>query len=361
MIKYKFLLIRGLYFELLDTWKSKEYNVIIGENIAGEKIPIYELKMRKNTWARVNRNYLCDYYVDIYDDDVLKQTIWFKDHLKGKKVFISFDSAALGDNIAWMPYCREFKKKYECDVIVSTFKNFLFEKVYTDLKFVGRGVTVDNITAMLELGWFWDKEKEPVHPATIPLQKSASNILGLEYHEIIPEIDFIPKQRPIEEKYVVISTHSTSGLKYWDKENWQSVINWMIENGYKVFEISKEESEIDNVLPFHDKSLDNTMNHIYHSEFMIGLSSGLSWLSWAMKKKVFMIANFTSPDHEFTTNCIRLINHDVCNSCWNKPMFKFDKGNWWWCPEHEDTQRHFECHKKIKPEQLIQAIIENVF
>lgn len=355
-LEYKFLLIKGLYFELLDTWKNKDYRVVIGEQINGQKTPIYELTMRKNTWARVNRYYLCDYYVDIYDNDKLKHTIWFKEHLKGKKVFISFDSSALGDNIAWMPYCREFKKKYECEVIVSTFKNFLFEKVYTELKFVGRGVTVNNITAMLELGWFWNKEKEPVHPATIPLQKAASNILGLDYQEIVPDIDFTPKERPIEGKYVVISTHSTSGLKYWTKEGWQTVINWLNREGYKVFEISKEESDFENVLQFHDKSIENTMNHIHHSEFFIGLSSGLAWLSWGMGKRVVMIANFTSYDHEFTSNCVRITDGNLCNSCWNNPMFKFDKGNWNYCPEHEDTPRQFECHRLIKPETVIERI-----
>jgi autotransporter strand-loop-strand O-heptosyltransferase len=232
---------------------------------------------------------MADYYVEIWDENFLRETIRVKDFLKNKRVFISFDSAALGDNLAWMPYCLEFKKTYDCHVIVSTFKNFLFEKKCPELEFVDRGIVVNNIAAMFELGWFWDKDKEPEHPATIPLQKSATNILGLDYREIVTDIDFVPKERPIQDKYVVISTHSTAGLKYWTKEGWQDVINYLSQSGYKVFEISKEDSDFDNILPFVDKSLENTMNFIHHSEFFMGLSSGLSWLSWAMKKKVFMI------------------------------------------------------------------------
>jgi autotransporter strand-loop-strand O-heptosyltransferase len=100
----------------------------------------------------------------------------------------------------------------------------------------------------------------------------------------------------------------------------------------------------------------NTMNVIHHSEFVIGLSSGLSWLSWGLGKHVVMISNFTEADHEFTINCTRITNPDVCNGCWNNPMFKFDKGDWYWCPEHKGTERQFECHKSITSDMVIKQI-----
>jgi hypothetical protein len=40
---------------------------------------------------------------------------------------------------------------------------------------------------MYKLGWFYDDNKEPVLPNTIPLNKTATNILGLEYTEIKPK------------------------------------------------------------------------------------------------------------------------------------------------------------------------------
>ena len=69
-----------------------------------------------------------------------------------------------------------------------------------------------------------------------------------------------------------------------------------------------------------------------------------------------MISNFTDEYNEFKSNCTRITNHSVCNSCWNNPLFKFDKGNWNWCPEHEGTARHFECHKSITSEMVINQI-----
>ena len=69
-----------------------------------------------------------------------------------------------------------------------------------------------------------------------------------------------------------------------------------------------------------------------------------------------MISNFTEYNHEFTSNCTRIVNNSVCNGCWNKPQFKFDKGDWDWCPEHKNTERQFECHKSITSEMVIKQM-----
>jgi hypothetical protein len=37
-------------------------------------------------------------------------------------------------------------------------------------------------------------------------------------------------------------------------------------------------------------------------------------------------------------------------------MFKFDKGSWGYCPEHEDTPQAFECHKSISAQRVIEEI-----
>jgi autotransporter strand-loop-strand O-heptosyltransferase len=102
--------------------------------------------------------------------------------------------------------------------------------------------------------------------------------------------------------------------------------------------------------------MSHTISVINHSEFFIGLSSGLSWLAWGLGKEVVMISNFTQPDHEFTINCTRITNKKVCNGCWNNPEFTFDKGDWNWCPVHKGTERQFECHTSITPKMVIDQI-----
>jgi autotransporter strand-loop-strand O-heptosyltransferase len=357
MIQYIIHHVNGLYFQITsDDGKNREYDIKVLDRSSKEII--YQAKIGVNGWVRMTRKYLSDLAVIIsFEGRTIKQ-INFLDEIRGKKVFISFESKALGDTIAWIPYCLEFSKHYNCKVVVSTFKNFLFEKAYPELEFVGRGVKVDNLIGMFELGWYWDSTKEPVNPILIPLQQSASNILHIPHREICPIIDFTPtKESPIEGKYVCISTISTSGCKLWDY--WQELIDFLVGQGYKVLEISNEETNFKNLTPFTDKSLENTMNTIWHSQFFVGLSSGLSWLSWALRKKVYMIANFTEKDHEFTSNTIRIYDESICHGCWNNPKFRFNKGDWNWCPEHENTPRKFECHKLITSEKVIKIIKEN--
>lgn len=316
---------------------------------------IYESTIKPNHWCKSSIQYFVNWKIQVYHNNTLIYEE--KVNFKNQRVYLHIDSSSLGDNIAWMPYIEEFRKKHECQVVVSTFKNFLFEKKYPDLEFVEPGVTVHNLKAMYKIGWFYNKLMEPKLPNTVNLQEQACLILGLDYKEIKTEIDFIPRHRPCDEKYVVIATASTAGCKLWNYENgWFELTEILKLKGYRVINISKEGNDITNAETLQDTSLENTMNVICHSEFLIGLSSGLSWLSWALGKHVVMISNFTEDDHEFSGNCTRIVNKTVCHGCWNNPMFLFDRGDWYWCPEHKDTDRHFECHKSITPNMVIEQI-----
>jgi autotransporter strand-loop-strand O-heptosyltransferase len=353
MIEYNLHHVNGIFFEIKsDGGKNLDYYVSFTDNTSGKIV--YETTLKPSMWAKMERRYLTDITVEVKHKDKTVEKINILEHFRGKKVFICFESKSLGDTLAWIPYCEEFRIKYGCEVIVSTFMNQFFEKSYPELKFVGRGVVIENIAGMFELGWFYDKKKEPKHPATIPLQQAATNILNLDYKEIIPRLDFEPKERPVEDKYVCISIHSTAKLKYWDY--WQELVDWLVAEGYKVFEVSKEMSDLNNLTEIKDKSLYSVMNYLHHSDFYIGLSSGISWLAWAMRKKVFMIANFSLREHEFQTDCIRITDESVCHGCWNNPMFKFDKGRWEYCPEHEETPQAFTCHKIITADRVISEI-----
>jgi autotransporter strand-loop-strand O-heptosyltransferase len=259
---------------------EKEYFV---EFLDDENNVIHSQTISTNMWTVCSRKYYTNWKVRVNGEIVSKFD------LNDKRVLISLESKSIGDTIAWIPYIDEFRKKWNCQVITSTFWNKLFKKSYPDIEFVEPGTVVHNLYAMYVLGWFWNKDKEPEEPNTIPLQKAASNILGLEFKEIKPNIDFTPGIRPYNQKYVVIAPHSTAGLKYWNNSSgWQEVINYLNGYGYKVINISKDPVEYYDVENLSDVSIENTMNVIHHSEFMIGLSSGLSWLSWVVGKHVVM-------------------------------------------------------------------------
>jgi autotransporter strand-loop-strand O-heptosyltransferase len=311
-----------------------------------------------NMWTRTNRQYFTNWLIEIKNN---KGEIIYSDkiNLKEKRVYVSIESSSIGDNIAWFPYLDEFRKIHKCELIVSTFWNNLFDDNYPNIKFVNPGDEVKNIYAMYKIGAFYDTDLEPELCNTIPLQKIATNILGLEYFELKPKINNKKIKLPptLTDKYVVIAPHSTAGLKYWNNPTgWQEVINYLKYCGYRVFNVSREGCNFDNVENLDDFSIENIMNYIKNCEFFIGLSSGLSWLAWSMDKHVFLISNFTNKEHEFNTNCTRILNTNVCNSCWVKPEYKFDKGDWDWCPIHKGTDRQFECSKSITGDYVINKI-----
>jgi autotransporter strand-loop-strand O-heptosyltransferase len=68
-----------------------------------------------------------------------------------------------------------------------------------------------------------------------------------------------------------------------------------------------------------------------------------------------MISGFTQPNNEFATP-YRVINWHACNGCWNDPRVRFDHSDFFWCPRHKDTPRHFECTRLITPDHVVQTI-----
>ena len=100
-----------------------------------------------------------------------------------------------------------------------------------------------------------------------------------------------------------------------------------------------------------DRPLQERARWLKHAELFIGLSSGLSWLAWAMGKPVVLISGFTHPTNEFDTP-YRVINYHACNSCWNDVRHRFDHKDFMYCPRHKDTPRQFECTRLITADQV---------
>jgi len=342
--------VNGPFIEINSHVKSWFH--LVWKNGIGEVV--YENTIPSNSWARLNRQYYEKWSLEVYEqgEKIYESTL----NLEGKRVLISIDSKSLGDNIAWAPYALEFQKKHNCKVILSSFWNKILD--IPEIEMVEPGTIVENIYAQYNIGWFYDSNKEPVLPNTIPLQQAATNILGLEFREIKPKLKYTPtKKVPIgifAEKVVTIATNSTAGCKFWTKEGWQGVINYLHENGWKVINVSLEKNPFDNCEQIINHDINDTMSLIKNSDFTIALGSGIAWLAWGLDKQVIMIAGFSEIGHEF--ECIRPYNENVCHGCWNNKNFKFDKGDWSWCPLHKGSDRMFECQKTITAEMVIEEI-----
>lgn len=345
--------VEGAHLEILSSIPSSYIVKFIDQD---KNQVVYQSEINNNCWSKSSVKYFINWKIQVFRStgELLFEHIY---SAKGKTVYIAIDSESLGDNLAWMPYAEEFQKLHQCNVIISTFFNHLFENEYKTLKFVKPGEKIDDLYAMYKIGYFYNPEMEPILPQTIPLQKAACNILGVDYQEIKPRINYTHRYQISEHKTITIATESTSGCKLWSDDEWKKLIAFFTSIGYTVINVSKNGNSFGGttpVLPF-DASLQSTMDAIASSRLFIGLGSGLSWLAWAIGKPVVMINNFSEEGHEFTPH-LRITNTKVCHGCWNNHRYKFDKGDWNWCPVHKGTDRQFECMKSITSQMVIDRL-----
>jgi autotransporter strand-loop-strand O-heptosyltransferase len=322
----------------------------------------YQNDLSINSWVKLNKEYFIKWRTTVEEDGeiIYDETL----NLEDKRVYISFGSKSLGDTLAWMPYVEEFRKKHNCILIVSTFLNYLFVDQYPNIEFVGPGDIVSNIHAQYRLGWFYNEDGSvnynmtPNDYKTQPLQKTATDILGLEYKEIRPLLNLpnTPKK-----KKVGIGFHSTAQAKYWNNpEGWQKVVDYLVSLGYECMIYSKEgDGYMNNNYPkgvtiYKGGNLQEVINDLSECEFFIGLGSGLSWLAWACKLPVVLISGFSEKWAETTLDTYRVINENVCHGCFNSE--RLDAGDWNWCPLHKNTDRMFECTKRISTDMVIKEI-----
>jgi autotransporter strand-loop-strand O-heptosyltransferase len=346
------------YFEIQGTTENKLNIKYYDDN----NTISYQNELSINSWVKLNKEYFIKWRTTVEENNeiIYDETL----NLKDKRVYISFGSKSLGDTMAWVPYCEVFRKKHGCKLIVSTFLNSLFKDQYPEIEFVEPGDTVPNIHAQYRLGWHYtsegvyDNNKHPFDFKKMPLQKTATDILGLDYKEVRPllKLPNTPKK-----KKVGIGFHSTAQSKYWNNpDGWQTVVDHLNNLGYECMIYSKEgDGYMGNHYPkgvkiYKGGNLQEIIDDLSSCEFFIGLGSGLSWLAWACKLPVVLISGFSEKWAETTLDTYRVINESVCHGCFNSE--RLDAGDWNWCPLHKNTDRMFECTKEITSEVVIGEI-----
>jgi len=380
----------GPKVEILGEDDGSLYEVLFYDTQSGKSL-IYKDTIQRGQWVKSNRRYYTEWEVEIYRDGKLYHAEIFD--CTQKEVLILVMSTALGDNISWVGYAEDFRKKHDCKVTVFCRFSSLFEDLYPDINFVNeviydrssyycaydislgietgvhqKGIKklnqyyqknlpikyVDNLT-------FFDPRYHPEHPMYIPMQKVATNILGLDFFEKRPIFTCNHEERPIKEKYVCISEFASAyaGMKLWNNQKgWQTVVDELGKMGYTVVSISKEKSSLKNIVRRNGSyDLQDRIWYLKHSEFFIGLPSGLSWLAWASGKKTVMIGGFSERWYEFQEDNIRIKNDDACGGCFNSKEHsdKLCCYHETFCPEN----KNFECSRKISPKMVMEAIEEN--
>lgn len=272
------------------------------------------------------------------------------------KVLVEIESKSLGDNIGVVSIISKYQKINEYDVTVVTDHINLFVNSYPNLKFVNRESVVG----------VFDKVIYATYKFNMPLLKGYAKDFGITTDGIDLKIDYIESPRPIKNKYVCISVHSTAQCKYWNyPDGWDSLCRMLRKKGLTPIVVERDELfGIDGNMNGLPKSaqkkigmpFQDVLNYLQHCEFLIGLSSGLSWVAQALKKPTVIISNVTSKDNEFINeSTLRIYDEKVCHGCIHK--YPFDPSDWNWCPiyRNDENMRHI-CTKAITPNDVMEQI-----
>jgi autotransporter strand-loop-strand O-heptosyltransferase len=336
-------------------------NVLFETELKGGRINStkrYYVRFRIEAWQQGERVFLHDYSA------------------ADREVLIRFPVETLGDTVGWFPYAVKFKERHGCRLTCAMSEKLiaLFRDAYPDIKFVatddvdtGRYYATYTVAVYFMKGAVYDhKDCVPCDFRLVGLHRAAGYILGVDPTEAPPRIALPDRSRPIPEPYVCIAVQSTLRAKYWNNPTgWHDVVEFLKASGYRVFCIDQKRSHGQGLVWTHmpenaedqtgDKPIIERARWLAHADFFVGLSSGLSWLAWAMGTPVVMISGFTHPRIEFSTP-YRVINYHTCNSCWSDPLESFDRHDFLACPRHKDTPRQFECTRLITAEQVINTI-----
>ena len=306
-------------------------------------------------------NYFIRWHVEIFLDDrkIFSHTF----NPEGQAVAVMFITDALGDMLALLPYVEEFRKIHRCEVRLLLEENLreLVSKLYPEIKLIDKINFQTYVTYYLVM-MISDFPLTPADSRKISLTRTGGMLLGMDY--LPPKNSFKPTEPPVTNKpYVCIAVQSNIARKCWLWPNgWDIVVDYLKSLGYHVFCIDREEELTTDGFTIRkpdaaedftgNRPLLERANMLYHAEFFIGLSSGLSWLAWTTGCPVVMICGFSQNWHEFYTP-YRVANRKVCNGCFNDSRVIYLLDN---CPYQKNTPREFECQKKISPRMVINAI-----
>jgi len=317
--------------------------------------------------GRVNssRRYFVRFRLEVWQQD--ESIVRHEYSAADREVLIKFPVDTLGDTIGWFTYAAKFQKLHNCRLTCAMNGKLipLFRDAYPEITFItpdqiesSRYYATYTVVLFFQKGLIYDyKDRVPCDFRFVGLHRAAAYILGVDPTEMPPRISIPDETRPIPERYVCVAVQSTMLSKYWNNPTgWREVVDFLKSAGYRVICIDQKRSHGVGLIWTHlpdgvedqtgDRPLAERARWLKHADFFVGLSSGLSWLAWAIGTPVVMISGFTHPRNEFATP-YRVINYHACNSCWNDPLAAFDRHDFMSCPRHRDTPRQFECTRLI--------------
>jgi autotransporter strand-loop-strand O-heptosyltransferase len=333
---------------------------------------LFEIDLRSG-FVNSTKRYFIRFRLEVWTGD--ERQLCHDYRAAGRDVLIQFPIGTIGDLIGWISYAVKFKELHDCRLTLAMGAALipLFRDAYPDVAFVTHEeVQPERYYATYSVALFFDDHEfvhQPCDFRQVGLHRTAGYILGVDLAEAPPRIALADDRRPIADPYVCIAVQSTTQSKYWNNpDGWRDVVEHLKQTGYRVICIDQRsvhgQDRVWNHIPqgaedeTGDRPLQERARWLKHAAAFIGLSSGLSWLAWAIGTPVVLISGFTHPSNEFTTP-YRVINYHTCNSCWNDVRLRFDHRDFLWCPRHKDTPRQFECTRLITSDH-VKAMLQRI-
>ena len=364
---------RGLRFDFNDgcrvTFPESEHPWQVRLSDLDTGNPLFEAELKAGS-VNSSKRYYVRFRIEVWQQG---ERVFSHDYCGAERsVLIRFPVDTLGDPLGWFPYAVKFKERHGCRLTCAIGEKLipLFRDAYPDITFITddevdpeRYYATYKIALFFQNGTIYDhKDFVPCDFRLVGLHRAAGYVLGVDPTEMPPKIAIPDRTRPIPERYVCIAVQSTLQAKFWNNPNgWDQVVGFLKEAGYRVVCIDQKHTHgnggVSTRMPAGaedqtgDRPLQERARWLAHAEFFVGLSSGLSWLAWAVGTPVVMISGVTHPINEFATP-YRVINYHTCNGCWNDPLARFDRTDFLTCPRHKDTPRQFECTRLITVDQV---------
>ena len=306
--------------------------------------------------------YFIRWHVEVFLDD--KKIFTHTLNLEGRNVVIMIKKSALGDMMSLLPYIREFKIVHRCNLFFFAPEYFheLISYLYPDIPLIDK-INFQTYATYYPTFLSMKFPLIPVDARCSSMNRMGGIFSGIDY--LPPKAVFKPIAPPVTDKpYVCIAVQSPGGRKCWHYPGgWDIVVDYLKSLGYRVFCIDKNAKEVNDGFTIckpdgaedftGNRSLLERANMLYHAQFFIGLSSGLSWIADAVDCPVVMICGFSQDWFEFYTP-YRVANRKVCNGCFNdyRAAYLMPEP----CPYHKNTPRALECQRKISPRMVIDTI-----
>jgi len=365
---------RGIRFDFNDgcrlTLPDGQWHVRLSDLDTGNIL--YETDIGAGRINSAKRYYLrCR--VEVWEIGQPGESVFRHDYsAAGQDVLVQLPIGTLGDSVGWFPYAVKFQEKHNCRLSVAMAEKLipLFRDAYPDIQFLTHEqVQADRFYATYSIGLYFDDEAHIHQPCDfrhVGLHRTAGYILGVDPTELPPRIAVKDDHRPLSEPYVCIAVQSSTHSKHWtNPTGWHEVVAFLKASGYRVVCIDQKRVHGAGLIWNHipngaedqtgDRDIVERARWLKHADFFVGLSSGLSWLAWALGTPVVLISGFTHPINEFNTP-YRVINYHACNSCWNDVRVRFDHKDFLWCPRHANTPRQLECTRLITADAVKDTI-----